>query len=111
MPPSKCEVLFTRFAEVDLEAILDFYIPKNPVFASRFIEVVESRIQELESLPERGRVVPELEKRSIVDYREFIEGNYRIIYKVENLKVYILSIVDGRRNLEEVVLSKLMRII
>lgn len=111
MPPSKYEVLFTRFAEVDLGEILDFYIPKNLSFASRFIEVVESRISELGSFPERGRVVPELEKRSIVDYREFIEGNYRIIYKVENLQVFILAIIDGRRNFEEVVLSKLMRII
>jgi len=111
MPPSTYEVLFTRFAEIDLGEIVDFYIPKNPSFASQFIDVVESRISELESFPERGRVVPELEKRSIVDYRELIEGNYRIIYKVENLNIYILAIVDGRRNFDEVVLSKLMRII
>jgi toxin ParE1/3/4 len=111
MPRSKFEVFFTRFAEDDLGEIIGFYIPKNSSFASRLVEVVESRITELASFPDRGRVVPELERRSIVDYREFIEGNYRIIYKVENLRVYILAIVDGRRNFEEVVLSKLMRIV
>lgn len=105
------EVFFTRFAEDDLGEILDFYLTKNRPFAVKLLETVEARVSELSSYPERGRVIPELERKSIVDYREIVEGNYRILYKVEDRKVFVLAIVDGRRNFEEVVIAKLMRLV
>ena len=35
---------------------------------------------------------------------------YRIIYHITDQKVIVLSIIDGRRNFEEVIVTKLMRL-
>jgi len=102
--------VFTKFAEEDLAEILDYFVDKNPSYISKLLKRIEIRLEELRHFPQRGRVVPELEKKSITDYRELIEGNYRIIYHIKDQTVFILSIIDGRRNFEEVIVTKLMRL-
>ncbi|HBD95041.1 MAG: hypothetical protein A2015_04140 [Spirochaetes bacterium GWF1_31_7] len=101
--------IFTKFAEDDLIEILDFYDDKNPSYIPKLVKKIEDRLEELSFFPMKGRVVPELEKKSITDYRELIEGYYRIIYHIRNKDVYVLSIIDGRRNIEELLITKLMR--
>jgi len=101
--------IFTKFAEDDLKEILDYFIDKSPDYIPKLVKRIEVRLEELKSFPEKGRIVPELEKKSIIDYRELIEGNYRIIYHVKDLNVFILSIIDGRRNFDELIITKLTR--
>lgn len=48
----------------------------------------------LAKFPESGRAVPEDEERL---RRELIFEGYRIIYRVENTVVYILSVFEGSR--------------
>jgi hypothetical protein len=57
--------------------------------------------------PERYRIVPELEKYGYLVYREIIVEYWRIIYKIENNYVYIMLVIDGRRNLEDLLLKKI----
>lgn len=102
--------IFTKFAEDDLVEILDYYEDKNFDYILKLVKRIEIRLEELKHFPEKGHMVPELEKKSITDYREMIEGNYKIIYHIKNKNVFVLAIIDGRRNFEEVVISKLMRI-
>ena len=102
--------IFTKFAEEDLIEILDYFADKNPEYIEKLAERIDVRLAELKQFPQKGRIVPELEKKSISDYREIIEGHYRIIYHMIDKKVFILSIIDGRRNLEEIIVNKLMRI-
>lgn len=59
--------------------------------------------------PERGRIVPELESYGITAYRELIVAPWRIIYQVRGNDVYVLAVVDGRRNVEDVLLDRLTR--
>jgi toxin ParE1/3/4 len=101
--------IFTKFAEEDLVEILDYYVDRNPDYIPKLVKRIENRIEELRNFPSKGRVVPELEKKSITDYRELIEGYYRIIYHIKDNNVFVLSIIDGRRNLEELIITKLMR--
>jgi plasmid stabilization system protein ParE len=63
----------------------------------------------LHELPARGRIIPELAQQNILEYRELIEGNYRIIYVIQDSLVVIHAILDSRRNLEELLMKKLMR--
>jgi hypothetical protein len=35
-----------------------------------------------------------------------LEGNYRIIYSLRENSVYVLAIIDSRRNLDEILLKK-----
>jgi toxin ParE1/3/4 len=102
--------IFTKFAEQDLIEILDYFVDKNPEYIPRLVARIHIRLEELSHYPEKGRIVPELEKKSITDYRELIEGNYRIIYHIIDNEVLVLSIIDGRRNFEEIIVTKLMRI-
>ena len=101
--------IFTKFAEDDFIEILDYYVDRNPEYIPKLVQKFESGIDELIKFPQRGRIIPELEKKSITDYRELIEGNYRIIYFIKEKDVLILSIIDSRRNFEDIIITKLMR--
>ena len=57
----------------------------------------------------RGRVVPELMKHGITRFRELIQGYYRIVYEIDGETVIVHTIIDGRRNFEEIIFSKLVR--
>jgi toxin ParE1/3/4 len=103
------KTVLSRYAEDDLEEILDYYFSRNVEYARKLLDLFELRIEKLKELPERGRIVPELEKQNILEYRELIEGNYRIIYAIEDNRVIIHCIVDSRRNLEELLIKKLLR--
>ena len=103
------KVVFSRYAEDDLLEIIDYYLTINQQYSKKLLDTIEGRIKELKKLPERGRVVPELERQNINEYRELLEGNYRIIYAIQSDTVIVHTIIDGRRNIEEILINKLMR--
>ena len=105
---NKYRVIFSRYAENDLIEIVEYYYNINIQYANNILSNIEAKINGLCLFPERGRIVPELEKQSIIDYRELIEENYRIIYSIQNFEVTIHSIIDARRNFEEVLVKKLL---
>ncbi|MFQ5686592.1 MAG: type II toxin-antitoxin system prevent-host-death family antitoxin [Candidatus Scalindua sp.] len=59
-------------------------------------------------LPERGRIVPELKEYNILQYREIIIDPWRVIYKVAGKKVFVMAVVDSRRNVEDILLDRLV---
>jgi plasmid stabilization system protein ParE len=104
------EVVFSRFAEGDLEEIIRCFYEINPEFTKELFKKIKSKIMELNIFPFKGRIVPELEKQGIIKYRQVLEGNYRIIYTIKNDRVIVLVIMDSRRNLEDILLNKLTEI-
>ena len=98
----KYRVIFSNFAEDDLKEI-------NIEFSKSIFFSIEGKVQNLKDFPEFGRIVPELEKQNILEYRELVEGNYRIIYSIQDEYITIHTIVDSRRNIEELIIKKLMR--
>jgi plasmid stabilization system protein ParE len=103
------KTIISRYAEDDLVEIIEYYNIKNEVYSQKLLRTLEKRVEELKEYPEKGRIVPELKKQNILDYRELIEGNYRIIYAIEDAKVTIHTIIDSRRNIEELLIKKLLR--
>lgn len=103
------KTIISRYAEDDLIEIVEYYVVKNESYAQKLLISLEARVEELKTLPERGRVVPELKKQNILEYRELVEGNYRIIYAIEGTIVTIHTILDSRRNIEDLLLKKLLR--
>ncbi len=95
------KTFISRYAEDDLIEIIDYFYSIN--------QTIENKIDTLKTFPEQGGIVPELEKQNISNYRELTDGNYRIIYSIQEETVYIHTIVDSRRNLEEILIKKLMR--
>ena len=60
-------------------------------------------------LPERGRIVPELNAVSLPSYRELIEGPWRIVYRHDADRVHVTAILDPRRDLSRILLERLIR--
>jgi len=50
--------------------------------------------------------VPELKDVGITDYRELISAPYRIFYRITGRVVSILGVLDGRRDLEEILIHR-----
>ena len=74
----------SRLSEIAKYIALD-----NPVAAERWVHKMFNLVEKLSDFPERGRVVPETNNRMI---REIISGNYRVIYKLENREISILTV-------------------
>ena len=93
------KIIWTEFAIEDLKSIHEYISKDSKVYADRFIEKLISRVDQLESNPHSGRVVPEF---NIEIIRELIEGNYRIIYKINADFVGIVRVHHSARQLKNV---------
>ena len=74
--------------------IADYIARDKPSAAENWINTVFSKVKQLASTPEIGRIVPEINDSR---FRELIYGNYRIIYRVEERQISILSIRHGKQ--------------
>jgi toxin ParE1/3/4 len=79
------KVVWTEIAIEDLRSIHD-YISKD-----------SERVDQLESFPNSGRIVPEF---TIEKIRELIEGNYRIVYEISADQISIVRIHNSARLLK-----------
>ncbi|MYD99474.1 MAG: type II toxin-antitoxin system RelE/ParE family toxin [Gammaproteobacteria bacterium] len=103
------DVLWTDTARQDLEQIVAYIAEESPADALKATERIEERCGELNRLPARGRVVPELRAVDVVGYRELIEGPWRIIYRYDDRAVYVVAVLDARRDLTSLLLGRLVR--
>lgn len=106
----KYKIIISSCAENDLKEIVIHFIEVNPEYAKDLLIKIKSKIFELREFPEQGKVVPELEQQGIIKYRQILEGNYRIIYSVKKFEVHVLVVVDSRRELEKILMTKLTEI-
>ncbi len=102
-------VLWTKVAETDLEYIVDFIADDSLDAAFAVFSRIRERAATLDNFPQKGRVVPELHQHGITQYRELIVAPWRIMYRIDGNKVYVISVVDSRRNLEDLLLERLSR--
>ena len=70
---------------------------------------IEETCVSLGKYPNRGHVPPELERVGVFAYREIHFKPYRIIYEVTESIVYIHCVLDGRRSLQELLETRLLR--
>ena len=105
----KYSIQWARPAKLDLIEIAEFIAEDRPVVAREIIKKIRERISNLQMAPERGRVVPELAKQGITQYREMIISPWQILYQIDEKVVYVVLVVDGRRNLEDILFQRIMR--
>ncbi|MCK5193886.1 MAG: type II toxin-antitoxin system RelE/ParE family toxin [Desulfobulbaceae bacterium] len=87
-------VIWSPLAVDRASEIAEYVSQDNPTAAQKWVDTVFSKVEQLKSFPESGRVVPEIEGH---DFRELIYGNYRIIYRIEKKQVSILAIRHGKQ--------------
>lgn len=104
--PGKYHVLWAETAQRDLESLIDFIAADNPGNAIEIFNKIRAKALTLNTLPEKGRIVPELEEQGISLYRELILSPWRVIYRISGKSVYVLAVIDSRRNLEDILLAR-----
>ena len=103
------KVYWTREATIDLGEIVD-YIAKDRISAAKSVyKKIKLKCRQLNESPERCRRVPELLDMGIENYREVIVSPYRAIFKLTEFTVYIFAVIDGRRDVENVLFDRLLR--
>ena len=102
------DVVWATSAETDLNKIIDFIAIDNPANALKILKRIRDKSSELQCCPERGRIVPELLAQNIIHYRELLVHPWRIIYRIKNSLVTVLSMIDGRRNIEDILLDRFL---
>jgi len=102
-------VQWAEAAVRDLEELVSYITADSPINAERILDKLKVRAGTLESAPSRGRVVPELAHFGLRSWRELIVKPYRIIYRIDESTVNVLAVLDGRRELEDLLLERLIR--
>ena len=104
----KYKVIWADIAENDLKNIIEYIADDSLYNAQKVFEKIKEKASSLHFLPDRGRLVPELKDQGILQYRELIHSPWRIIYRTSENKVYVLSVLDARRNIEDILLKRLL---
>jgi len=103
------EVLLTADAVGDLEEIVTWIAEHDaPAKADRVLDRIEAAIAALARFPERGAHPRELLALGMKEYRETLFKPYRIIYRVEDKRVYVYLIADGRRDMQSLLARRLL---
>jgi plasmid stabilization system protein ParE len=97
--PAKYRVEITSTAESDIEGIWIHIAADSAENAARFVMDLEKRIGTLERVPNRCPAIPENELLG-TEYRHFVLGDYRVIFRVAAATVYVLRVVHGNRLLD-----------
>jgi len=103
------EINIPYSVQQDIEEIIEYYYEDRKEHAEKIFKSIVEKIKTLKSFPNKGRIVPELLEYNINEYREVIELYWRIIYRIEKSTVTIFAIIDGRRNVQDVLIEKLKR--
>jgi toxin ParE1/3/4 len=78
--------------------------------ADELLDEIQARCSKLKTMPHRGRVVPELERIGIAhEFKELSFRPYRIIYTITKSQVFVHCVLDGRRDLQDLLQERLLR--
>ena len=90
------KVILTPQSMADLEAIVSFIAHDKPDRARTFGYELIDKALSIASLPERGRIVPEIDCPTV---REIVHGSYRIIYEIfqHDESIYVLRFWHAAR--------------
>jgi addiction module RelE/StbE family toxin len=102
------QVFWTQTAQQDLKKIVEYISADSSIQAKKVYLLLRQKAYNLQEMPLQGRYVPELSYHNIMTYRELIVTPWRIIYKIEQSNVWVLAVIDGRRNVEDILLDRFM---
>jgi plasmid stabilization system protein ParE len=102
------EVVWASAAEKDLNEIIEYIAVDNIGNALKILKKIKQTASNLYIFPERVRIVPELQDQGIMIYREIMIRPWRIIYRISEMNVYVLAVLDARLNVEDILLKRLI---
>ena len=102
-------VIWAEPAARDLEDIISFIAAESPINARKVLDRLRRRAASLDELSARGRFVPELREYGLRNIRELVVGPYRLLYRIAGEQVVVLALLDGRRDLDDILYERLVR--
>lgn len=106
----KYQVVWAKVAENDLTNIIEYIAKDSTSNALKILKKIKEKASNPYHSPKRGRVIPELGDFGILQYRELIMPPWRIIYRIAEEKVFVLSILDSRQNIEDILLKRFLNL-
>lgn len=88
------KIVWSPLAVERVSEVALYLADDNPSAAERWVDSIFKETERLKKFPILGRVCPEVGKKEI---REIIFGNYRIIYRVEEKEIIILTVRHGKQ--------------
>jgi len=105
----KYRVVLVEAAECDLlDLHLFVELNDSPDRADILLEHIEQAINTLSQMVQRGHYPPELARLGIHDFREIHYPPYRIIYEIIGKEIIVHAVVDGRRDLRDLLAVRLL---
>lgn len=106
---NRYDVHWVNTAVSDLGFVIEHIAAESVDKAAAALGRIESAAQSLMTSPLRGRIVPELDANGVRAYRELVVSPWRIIYRISGSTVHVLAVLDGHRNVEDLLLDRLLR--
>jgi plasmid stabilization system protein ParE len=69
----------------------------RPLAAQRWLAAVQGSVERLRRFPLSGRTIPEL---PVLEAREVVDGGYRIFYRAEPGRVYVIGVQHSRQEFD-----------
>jgi toxin ParE1/3/4 len=102
-------VYLTDDAANDLELISDYIARHDSKSRAEYVfDGIESAFSVLAEYPDRGSHPKELLELGILDYREVFFKPYRIMYRIIGNRVYVMLIIDSRRDIQKMLYRRLL---
>ena len=89
------KVHWTDTAVAQLTKIYEYISRDSPLYASRVIDRVTRRSQQIARFANSGRIVPEFDHPQV---REVIEGPFRIIYRTKQDQIDVIAVIHGSQS-------------
>lgn len=102
-------VVFSTPAECDLQAIYDCVADEDIGTADSLLDDLLEICSSLEQHPDRENFPKELIDHGITEFRELHYKPYRIIYQIADTEVIVHAVLDGRRDMQSLLLQRLVR--
>jgi len=105
----KAKIIWSEDAGNELLEIIS-YIKKNSgkINAKNIHKKIMDKVNDASNNAEGRRIAPILKEFGIIDVHQINVNPWAVYYRVENNTMKIISIIDMRRNLEEVLYQKII---
>jgi addiction module RelE/StbE family toxin len=94
------KLIWSPQAIEDIQAIAEYIARDSTVYADATVERIFQAPERLIQFPKLGRIVPERNNESV---REIFVFQYRLIYEIFASEIHILTVVHGKRIIEDLI--------